>query len=337
MIFILFKNNGNHPIKLKFFNFLIITIFFSLINIIDVLGNKSFEPKYKIIKSYEDLHSKSFVNNFFTNQISDMKKFREINVNNILSDKTYIKKNEYPDISVIITVYNQANCFYSALRSVQNQSLKNLEIIIVDDCSLDNSTEIIEKYMKEDNRIIFLKHESNDGKIKSRSDAVRIAKGKYITIIDGDDSLSNENILFNCYNIANLADLDVVEFNYAFYKRKKFRGLNANYKNIKGLYHRVIYQPELSFKFIDLEEKDSVAGFANRNIVAKLIKNKIFKDILKYIGTKYLEDYLLEYEDTIMSVSLFRIANSYYYRQECGYYVAKEECENQFPLFKFKT
>ena len=64
-------------------------------------------------------------------------------------------KNEYPDVSVIITVYNQAHCFHSALRSVQNQSLKNIEKIIIDDCSSDDSIKVIEKYMKEDRRIIF--------------------------------------------------------------------------------------------------------------------------------------------------------------------------------------
>ena len=146
---------------------------------------------------------------FFWNQISVMKTFREINCKNILLNNIGFKKNENPDVSIIITVYNQANCFYSALRSVQNQSLKNIEIIIIDDCSLDNTTETIENYMKEDNRIIYLRHESNDGKIKSRSDGVRIAKGKYITIVDGDDALSNEDILYNCFTIAELADLDV--------------------------------------------------------------------------------------------------------------------------------
>ena len=101
------------------------------------------------------------------------------------------------------------------------------KIIIVDDCSLDNSTEIIENFMKEDNRIIYLKHESNDGKIKSRNDGVKIAKGRYITIIDGDDSLSNEFILYNCFTIANLADLHVVEFNIAFFNKKIFKGLTT--------------------------------------------------------------------------------------------------------------
>ena len=139
-----------------------------------------------------------------------MKQFREINCKNLLLNNINFSKNNNPDVSVIITIYNQANCFHSALRSVQNQSLKNLEIIIIDDCSLDNSTEVIEKYMKEDSRIIFLRHQSNDGKIKSRSDGVRIAKGKYITIIDGDDSLSNENILYNCFSIASLSKLDIL-------------------------------------------------------------------------------------------------------------------------------
>ena len=151
-----------------------------------------------------------------------MKTFREINCKNILLNNEGYKKNENPDVSIIITVYNQANCFYSALRSVQNQSLKNIEIIIIDDCSLDNTTETIENYMKEDNRIIYLRHESNDGKIKSRSDGVRIAKGKYITIVDGDDALSNKNILYNCFTIAKLADLDVVEFRHSLFKRKNF-------------------------------------------------------------------------------------------------------------------
>ena len=82
--------------------------------------------------------------------------------------------------------------------------------------------------MKEDNRIIYVKHESNDGKIKSRSDGVRIAKGKYITIIDGDDALSNENILNISFTIASLANLDVVEFAHAFFRKKNYKGLNLN-------------------------------------------------------------------------------------------------------------
>ena len=331
MIIYIFKKNVKYFLKDKIFNILLISSILIYIDIFDVSRKESFDFKYKKIKEFEDSYSKSFLKNFFINPISDIKKFRNINCKNILLDNSSFTKKENPYVSVILTVYNQANCFYSALRSVQNQSLKNIEIIIIDDCSLDNSTKVIEKYMKEDNRIIFLKHESNFGQIKSRSDGIKIAKGKYITIIDGDDSLINENILYNSFTIANLADLDVVGFNYAFYIRKNFKKLNS-YKNIKKLKNRVIYQPELYFKFVDFNEKDSIEGFANRNIWAKLIKNKIFKRVLEYIGTKYTEDYIIEYEDTIMSVSLFRIAKSYYYMEDVGYYYSKEECQKYFPI-----
>ena len=293
------------------------------------------DTNYKKIKEFETSYSKSFIEKFFNNQISEMKSFREINCKNVLFDNKHYSKSENPDVSVIITIYNQANCFHCALRSVQNQSLKNIEIIIVDDCSLDNSTEIIENFMKEDNRIIYLKHESNDGKIKSRNDGVKIAKGRYITIIDGDDSLSNEFILYNCFTIANLADLHVVEFNIAFFNKKIFKGL-TNYNGIKGLNNRIIFQPELTFKFVDFREKLAVTGFANRNIVSKLIKNDIFQKILEFIGTKYTNDFLLDYEDTIMSVSLFRIAKSYYFIKDCGYYYAKEENGAHYPILNFK-
>ena len=293
------------------------------------------DTNYKKIKEFETSYSKSFIEKFFNNQISEMKSFREINCKNVLFDNKHYSKSENPDVSVIITIYNQANCFHCALRSVQNQSLKNIEIIIVDDCSLDNSTEIIENFMKEDNRIIYLKHESNDGKIKSRNDGVKIAKGRYITIIDGDDSLSNEFILYNCFTIANLADLHVVEFNIAFFNKKIFKGL-TNYNGIKGLNNRIIFQPELTFKFVDFREKLAVTGFSNRNIVSKLIKNDIFQKILEFIGTKYTNDFLLDYEDTIMSVSLFRIAKSYYFIKDCGYYYAKEENGAHYPILNFK-
>lgn len=335
MIFYHFNNNEIQYMKNKIFNIFIISSILLFLNLDLIFPNIFFDSKYNIIKEWKGFFINEFFKTFFVNPISTMKKYREINSKNILLDSLRFSKNEYPDITVIITVYNQANCFHSALRSVQNQSFKNIEIIIIDDCSSDDSVQIIEKYMEEDRRIIFLKHESNEGPIKSRTDGIKISKGKYITIIDGDDSLSNQNILFNCFNIAKLADLDIVDFNYAFFERKNYKKL-FNYKNIKNLSNRVIYQPELSFKFVVFSKKDSVEGFANRNIWAKFIRNEIFKKVLKYIGPKYTDDFIREYEDTIMSVSLFKVANSYFYLKECGYYYAKDECKNSSQILNLK-
>ena len=92
----------------------------------------------------------------------------------------------------------------------------------------------------------------------------------------------------------------------------------------------------MTFKFVDFSTRDSIFGMTNRNIVSKLIKNDIFKKVLHYIGPKYTEDYLLDYEDIIMSISLFHIANSYYYMSECGYYRARGEFIETYPLSNLK-
>ena len=132
-----------------------------------------------------------------------------------------------------------------------------------------------------------------------------------------------------------MADLNVVEFNLAFYNSKKFKGL-SKYNSIKGLNNRIIFQPELSFKFVDFEEKESIEGFRDRNIVSKLIKNDIFQKVIEFIGSKYTEDYLVDYEDTIMSVALFHVAKSYYFMKDCGYYYAKGENEAPIQILNFK-
>ena len=136
----------------------------------------------------------SFENNLSIT-LDEMNEFHNINSNNELIEKNNFKKCSYPDVSVIMTMYNQAHCIHKGIRSIQNQSLKNLEIIIVDDCSQDNGTDVIKEFQKEDPRIILISHDMNEGEMKSRTDGIRKAKGKYITIIDGDDALIHKNIL----------------------------------------------------------------------------------------------------------------------------------------------
>ena len=263
---------------------------------------------------------------------SEIKKFWEIN-NNFLINKEKYERTKNPEISIIILIYNQANCIHKCLRSIQNQSLKNIEIIIIDDCSQDNSTEIIEEYKKTDNRIILIKHDSNDGKIKSRSDGIRNARGKYITFIDGDDSFIHQDILMNSLIIANVADLDVTEFKISLYEKHKF--IN-NLNNYIGINDKIFYQPELKKIFLRKEEKDKVRGIVNRNICGKLIRRFLLIKVLFNIGKRFTEDYINNYEDTLMVVYLFKYAKSYYLMKEKGYYYSHDECKNKFNSIKNK-
>ena len=259
----------------------------------------------------------------------EIQKFLSINSKNILIDREKYKRNNNPDISIIVTMYNQGHYIHKCLRSIQNQSLKNIEIIIIDDCSLDNSTDIIESYQKEDNRIILVKHESNEGKIKSRTDGIKIAKGKYITIIDGDDAFIHNNILFNSLYISNLANLDIVEFKCSLYRNGTFKGIINNYNELKIT--NLVYQPELRTKFLYTGIRAQ-----SRNICFKLIKNEIFQKALIYIGQKYTEDYIQVYEDTIMAIAIIQIAESYYLMNQVGYYYSKDEFPTRLPILKNK-
>jgi len=267
----------------------------------------------------------------------DILNFYDVNSKNILLEPISNNDFLYPEVSIILLMYNQANIIHIALRSIQNQSLKNIEIIIIDDCSTDNSIQIIKEFQKEDKRIRLIENEYNEGKIKSRSKGIRICKGKYITIIDGDDALIHKDILYNSYNIGKIGNLDIVELLIAKYKRKKYLGLLANYDLIKGLEDKIIYQPDLRTKFIIRNEEPKVRGIINRNICGKLIKNELFQKALSKIGLKYTEDYILVYEDTIMAITLLQIAKSYYLMKTKGYYYNKAKKNDYFNYNQYKN
>lgn len=90
-------------------------------------------------------------------------------------------------VSIIMPTYNCVNFIGDAIESVQAQTYKNWEIIIVDDCSTDNTREVVNSYIKKDSRIRYYKLDKNSGAAIARNTAVSIAKGRYIAFLDSDD------------------------------------------------------------------------------------------------------------------------------------------------------
>ena len=88
-------------------------------------------------------------------------------------------------VSIIMPSYNTAQYISDSINSVLSQTYENWELIIVDDCSTDNSIEVIKAF--EDSRIILLKNQKNSGAALSRNYALREAKGKWIAFLDSDD------------------------------------------------------------------------------------------------------------------------------------------------------
>ncbi|MBW6480508.1 MAG: glycosyltransferase [Bacteroidales bacterium] len=90
-------------------------------------------------------------------------------------------------ISVIMPAYNASKTISLSIRSILNQSYKNLELIVVDDCSTDDTPIIVEALIKTDSRLKLIKNTINRGCYSVRNDGIRAAKGKYIAIADADD------------------------------------------------------------------------------------------------------------------------------------------------------
>ena len=130
-----------------------------------------------------------------------------------------------PLISVIVPIYNVEKYLKECLDSIINQSLKDIEIILINDGSKDKSKEIIEKYKKNDNRIIAI-HKENKGYGHSCNLGLKTAKGEYIAIVEPDDFIDSK-MYEDLYNIAKQNDSDIVKSCF-------FENFDArNYKTIK--------------------------------------------------------------------------------------------------------
>ncbi len=119
-------------------------------------------------------------------------------------------------VSVIIPVFNSEELLKQCLDSVLNQTLKDFEIICVDDGSTDNSLEILRKYEENDERIIVL-YQENAGAGVARNKGIEIAKGEYIAFIDSDDWIESD-ALEKLYNNIKHNDSDMVLFNSVEHK-----------------------------------------------------------------------------------------------------------------------
>lgn len=105
-----------------------------------------------------------------------------------------------PLVSIALCTYNGAKFIHKQLDSILNQTHKNLEIVLVDDCSTDDTYEIISGYAKKDERIRCFRNESNQGYNRNFEKAISLTTGDYIAISDQDDIWLSHKItsLLNC-------------------------------------------------------------------------------------------------------------------------------------------
>ncbi|WP_208590768.1 glycosyltransferase [Gracilibacillus suaedae] len=137
-----------------------------------------------------------------------------------------IKRNER--VSIIIPVFNAETVLSTALTSLQNQTWENLEIIVVDDCSKDNTIAVAEEFAKKDSRIKVIQTETNGGPYIARNIALNQATGEFVTINDADDwshpckiQRQAEHLINNPKIIGNTSEQARLTEELDFYRRGK--------------------------------------------------------------------------------------------------------------------
>lgn len=111
-------------------------------------------------------------------------------------------------VSIVVPIYNVEKYLPKCVQSIQNQTLKDIEIILVDDESPDNCPQMIDKYAKEDSRIVNI-HQKNKWLGGARNAGLKVAKGEYITWVDSDDFI-REDYCEKLYNFAKQYNCDIV-------------------------------------------------------------------------------------------------------------------------------
>ena len=219
-----------------------------------------------------------------------------------------------PKISFIASVYNKEKYINSFISSIQNQALKDFELIIVDDCSTDQSINIIKKYKQNDKRIKLFKNNKNKGSLYTRYKGAIHSKGEFIIFVDSDDLILKDGIL-RAYNYIKKNNLDIVEFNSVFEENSSSIFINRRYYQ----YNNIIYQPILSYIFY-YNSKNKNGSQYNTALWDKLIKREVVLNAFNYIGEEFINAKIIIENDVIILFSLFKFAKSFQYIDELGYY-----------------
>ena len=203
-------------------------------------------------------------------------------------------------ISVIVPVYNLENYIERCLKSIQNQTYSNIEIIVVDDGSIDDSWNVINRIAKEDNRIIPI-HKENGGVSSARMLGLANANGEWIGFVDGDDKIEEDmyEVLINNAFECN-ADISHCGYKMIFNDGRITSFYDTKVKKIQ----------DNTTGVIDLLEGDLIEpGLCN-----KLYKKSLFEDIELDTNIKINEDLLLNYYLFKNSqLSIFEDLTKYHY------------------------
>jgi glycosyltransferase involved in cell wall biosynthesis len=240
---------------------------------------------------------------------------------NLLSDRKFVRV-EKPKVSTIIPMYNEEKNILKVIRSIQNQSLQEIEIVCVNDNSKDNTLKILEDLQKEDPRITIITNKYNRGVLYNRIYGAIQSKGEYVTFIDADDALCNYEILANAYFYAAILykeNIDIVHYQTCGATKKDSGELDQfvifftfNPNN----FNQVIKQPEIGDNYMQKKKNITGSGF----VFDKIYSKELIYRIADYISPQIWNQNLIYMDDFLLAFASMKKANSIVNIGEIGYF-----------------
>lgn len=217
-------------------------------------------------------------------------------------------------LSIIVPIYNTSKYLRKCLDSVIEQTYKNLEIILVNDCSTDNSQEIINEYCKKDERFKCVNNPKNLGLFKARIAGAKEATGDYITFLDSDDYMTVDFYRTMMYNISeNKSDMvlgnTILEFDDG--RRTVFNISDLQFEKLEGK------------ELLDTYFNQRGLNFSWHTIWNKIYRMDLWKKAVKHYSK--IEKHLIMTEDFAFSTVLFYYAKSMTTVPNDGLYYCKHE------------
>ncbi len=289
--------------------------------------NEKEEKKYK--KKGKEKNIK-FTENFFNKRKGqyDFKEFGKICSEEQLIDSNIIINNNNPLISVILPTYNKENTLMKSIRSIQNQSLKNIEIIIVDDCSTDKTKQHYNNLLETDSRVRIFNHVKNLGVWRSRIDGFLYSNSKYVIHFDPGDIYEDNYVLEDLFNIISKYNIDSIKMACRFiYDYNNI----SNYKNsvfIKDTFTQIAYKPDIwKYNYHYFQ--------SNGWIWNRITRKNILSKSLYSLSDTILNIYKNFCEDLWWNKLINRISYSYLVIKRYGYLYFKDG--NGAGDYKIKT
>ena len=244
-------------------------------------------------------------------EIKNIERYLTICNNSDINKFDVFENKKFPKVSIISPIFNTGKYLIRFLRSIQYQNFNEVEIILIDDCSSDDTMSLIKLYQNTDKRIILIKNKKNYGTFKSRNIGVLVSKGEYIILPDPDDILS-ETSLKLLYTFAK-------KYNYEMLRFYLYTGNNYIFgsESLNKIQDRPVYQPELKTY---LYYATGILRYIDFNVANKFIKRVALIRALHLLGKKYLNINMKTCEDQLLNFILYRTVKSFYLLKTIGYY-----------------